>query len=72
MTYFVLYMAHHPSVQRKLHAEVDSVIGDSRQVNLEDRQSLPYVTAFISEVQRHAAVVPFSVRHASLQVRAYA
>ena len=52
LTYTLLYLAHNPSVQRKLQAELDAVVGPHRQVNLDDQANLPYMNAFIAELQR--------------------
>lgn len=41
----------------KVQEELDSVVG-SRQIQVEDRRSLPYTDAVIHEVQRKANIVP--------------
>ncbi|XP_044277293.1 cytochrome P450 2J2-like isoform X1 [Varanus komodoensis] len=57
----LLYMALHPDIQAKVQAEIDSVIGQSRQVALEDRDRMPYTNAVIHEVQRISNIVPLNV-----------
>ncbi|CAG7686154.1 unnamed protein product, partial [Allacma fusca] len=38
--------------QKKLHQELDQVVGKSRQPTLDDRKDLPYTEAFILETLR--------------------
>ncbi|XP_044278232.1 cytochrome P450 2J2-like, partial [Varanus komodoensis] len=57
----LLYMALHPDIQAKVQAEIDSVIGQSRQPAVEDRDRMPYTNAVIHEVQRIGNIVPLNV-----------
>ena len=53
----------YPEIQERLHSDIDNTIPNSRYPSLEDKEKLPYVEAFITEVQRFANVVPLVVPH---------
>ena len=59
----LLYMAAHPDVQRKVHEELDSVIGPDRLPNMADKKNTPYTEAVLSEVQRVNTLAPFALGH---------
>ncbi|XP_067157424.1 cytochrome P450 2J2-like [Apteryx mantelli] len=54
----LLYMAKYPEIQAHVQAEIDAVVGQSRQPALEDRASMPYTNAVIHEVQRISNIIP--------------
>ncbi|ELU09845.1 hypothetical protein CAPTEDRAFT_109553 [Capitella teleta] len=60
---FLNLMINYPEVQRKLQAEVDDVIGDSRPVSLKDRAMMPYTRALIFELLRYTSIVAMGVPH---------
>ena len=59
----LLFILHTPSVQTKIHEELDREVGQERQPTMEDQARLPYLNAVIKETQRLSNVVPFSVMH---------
>lgn len=63
LNFTVMYLLHFPSIQKRLQDELDKVVGRSRLPSYQDRTSLPYVEAFIAELQRHTTIVPLSVQH---------
>ncbi|XP_066555875.1 cytochrome P450 2C55-like [Amia ocellicauda] len=63
----LLQLMMHPDVQARCQQEIDTVLGERKQVCYEDRHRMPYVQAVIHEVQRYGSVVPLSVFHATTQ-----
>ncbi|KAJ7920193.1 cytochrome P450 [Mycena leptocephala] len=57
---FVLAMLRHPEIQKKAQLEIDSVVGRDRLPSLEDKPSLPYITALVKEVLRWKPVTPLT------------
>ncbi|XP_009687467.2 cytochrome P450 2J2 [Struthio camelus] len=57
----LLYMAMHPHVQEKVQLEIDTVIGQSRQPAMDDKENMPYTSAVLSEVLRLGNIVPLGV-----------
>ncbi|XP_019134716.2 cytochrome P450 2J6 [Larimichthys crocea] len=59
----LLYMIHYPHIQERVQAEIDKVVGSSRQPSLADRENMPYTDAVIHEIQRMANIIPLNVVH---------
>ncbi|KAJ3474182.1 hypothetical protein NLG97_g9955 [Lecanicillium saksenae] len=52
LQWFIALMATNPDIQKKAHAELDQVIGQTRPPSIEDEEKLPYCHALIKEVER--------------------
>uniref|UniRef100_A0A3B5AQY3 Uncharacterized protein n=1 Tax=Stegastes partitus TaxID=144197 RepID=A0A3B5AQY3_9TELE len=62
----LLYMIKYPDIQGMFQAEIDAVIGPSRQPSLSDRENLPYTNAVVHEIQRYGDIVPLNVVHMAI------
>ena len=60
-------MALYPDVQKKAHAELDTVVGTRRVPGLTDRDILPYVSAIVKECLRWYSTVPLGVPHCTTE-----
>ncbi|KYO25139.1 cytochrome P450 2C18 [Alligator mississippiensis] len=58
----VLILIHFTT--EKIHKEIDSVIGRSRQPCMADRGQMPYTDAVVHEIQRFMSLLPLNVPHA--------
>ncbi|XP_053709983.1 cytochrome P450 2J2-like isoform X1 [Synchiropus splendidus] len=54
------YMTYYPEVQERVHAEIDAVVGSSRQPSMDDRDNMPYTNAVIHETQRMGNIIPLN------------
>uniref|UniRef100_I3J329 Uncharacterized protein n=1 Tax=Oreochromis niloticus TaxID=8128 RepID=I3J329_ORENI len=59
----LLYMIYYPDIQERVQAEIDAVVGSSRQPSVSDRENMPYTDAVIHEIQRMANIVPLNLLH---------
>ncbi|XP_057696757.1 cytochrome P450 2J2-like isoform X1 [Corythoichthys intestinalis] len=57
----MVYMMHYPDIQKKVQAEIDNVIGQSRPPALADRPDMNYTEAVIYETQRFGNIVPLGL-----------
>ncbi|XP_060567337.1 steroid 17-alpha-hydroxylase/17,20 lyase-like [Ruditapes philippinarum] len=65
LTCFLLVLLYRPEIQKRLHTEIDHVIGSSREPSLSDRPSMPYMEACLYETLRYISHVPLAVPHAT-------
>uniref|UniRef100_A0A4W6D3X5 Uncharacterized protein n=1 Tax=Lates calcarifer TaxID=8187 RepID=A0A4W6D3X5_LATCA len=59
----LLYMIYYPHIQERVQAEIDTVVGSSRQPSLSDREKMPYTDAVIHEIQRMGNILPLNIFH---------
>uniref|UniRef100_A0A7N8WXN1 Cytochrome P450 2J2-like n=1 Tax=Mastacembelus armatus TaxID=205130 RepID=A0A7N8WXN1_9TELE len=57
----LLYMILYPDIQERVQAEIDTVVGSSRQPSLTDRENMPYTDAVIHEIQRMGNISPLNL-----------
>ncbi|KAK4508173.1 hypothetical protein PRZ48_001911 [Zasmidium cellare] len=65
LQHFVKAAVLYPDVMREAQREIDSVVGRDRLPNWEDRSSLLYIAAMITETHRWASAVPIAFPHAT-------
>jgi cytochrome P450 len=63
MRFAIIYLLNNPQVQKKLHEEMDEAIGRENELTMDDQKRLPYLCAYIQEVQRLANIVPINIQH---------
>ncbi|KAJ7488879.1 cytochrome P450 [Mycena latifolia] len=67
LTVFILAMILHPEYQAKAQKEIDSVVGDLRLPEFEDRDDLPFLECILQEVFRWNPGVPLGVPHRAME-----
>ncbi|CAL8123353.1 unnamed protein product [Orchesella dallaii] len=63
MLWLVLYVCHNQSVQRKLHDEIETVIGTCREPSLLDKPRMPFTDAVIQETFRISPLAAMGIVH---------
>ncbi|CAJ0934874.1 unnamed protein product [Ranitomeya imitator] len=59
----LLMMIKYPEIQKKVHNEIERVIG-SAQPQMDHRKQMPYTDAVIHEIQRFGDILPHNLPHA--------
>ncbi|KAJ6488265.1 cytochrome P450 [Mycena vitilis] len=67
VTTIFLAAALNPQAQALAQLEIDSIVGHGRMPVFEDRDSLPYVNAFVQECLRSVPAVPTGVAHRAME-----
>ena len=55
---FIMAMALHPEVQKRVQKEIDDVVGRDRLHTFQDRESLPYMECVFKESLRWGTPAP--------------
>uniref|UniRef100_A0AC34PYU7 Cytochrome P450 n=1 Tax=Panagrolaimus sp. JU765 TaxID=591449 RepID=A0AC34PYU7_9BILA len=60
---FILYMLNYPEIQKKIHDEIDQIIGKDEIIKMAHLTKLPYFHACLQEFQRHANLAVINLPH---------
>ena len=63
LTNIFALLLKYPECRKKIVAEIDNVIGNSRAPSLDDRSHMPYTKATILEAHRYTAEAPLTLPH---------
>ncbi|EKM51547.1 uncharacterized protein PHACADRAFT_212190 [Phanerochaete carnosa HHB-10118-sp] len=66
MLNFVLAILVHPEVQKIAQEELDNIVGRDRLPEIEDRDTLPFITAVMKECLRWRPPLPLALPHRSV------
>ncbi|XP_029857529.1 cytochrome P450 2W1 isoform X2 [Aquila chrysaetos chrysaetos] len=62
----ILLLMKYPEIQKKVHAEIERVLGPGCLPTFEDRKKMPFTNAVIHEVQRFVTLLPHVPRCTSV------
>uniref|UniRef100_A0A914DPL4 Cytochrome P450 n=1 Tax=Acrobeloides nanus TaxID=290746 RepID=A0A914DPL4_9BILA len=74
ITMGMIFLLLNPEVQKKLHEELDTVVGSDRFITLEDKPNLHYTNAVIQEILRigiSIGMAPFRRTTKDVQIKGY-
>jgi len=63
--WLVYILTNYPAVKKKIHDELDAVVGPDRLPTLDDVEKLPYLNATICELFRMKHFAPFGIPHST-------
>ena len=66
LQYFILGLSLNPGVVAKAYAGLNAVVGPGRMPDLNDAESLVYISAIVKGSLRWKTVVPFGVPHTTI------
>ncbi|GIY94318.1 cytochrome P450 18a1 [Caerostris extrusa] len=64
--WLLLTMAAFPEVQKKVHQEIDSVVGRERMPSWDEHPKMPFTQATIMELMRWRTIIPINILRYSL------
>ncbi|KZS89019.1 cytochrome P450 [Sistotremastrum niveocremeum HHB9708] len=64
---FAIAMMLHPDIQRQIQKELDTLLGGERLPTLQDRDSLPLLSATVKETIRWKPPIPLGIPHSSTE-----
>ena len=65
MNWIIRYLIEYPEIQRKVHEELDQVLGNAAPT-LKDKGQVPYTEAMILETLRHGGGPPYAIPHRAM------
>ncbi|XP_078421420.1 steroid 17-alpha-hydroxylase/17,20 lyase [Cetorhinus maximus] len=67
IAWMIVYLLHHPEIQKKIQDEIDSNVGFERTPQMSDKGDLHFLSATISELLRIQPVSPLLIPHVALE-----
>lgn len=67
----MLFLTKYPDVQRRVQAEIDTIVGTDRLPTFDDRPKLKFLEAFMNECMRLLPLNPLVIPHCSIEDDVY-
>ncbi|XP_011495207.1 PREDICTED: probable cytochrome P450 303a1 [Ceratosolen solmsi marchali] len=67
LAWIIAYIALNPQWQKELQDELNKVVGRDRSPTLADMKNLPFIEAFIAEIQRYLELAPLGLPHRAMK-----